>query len=105
MGKVCLWTVLLSVVLVFGAMAQEKRAEFSEVDMGKNVKVIQGRLSDYAQDFVSVQGHKLELCKDYTVFDDLDHPISLSGLSATETVRVTFVESCATEVRVVQVKK
>ena len=105
MSKVAVWTALLSICLVFPTVAKEKTAEFSEIHLGENMKVMQGRLSGYGKSFIVVHGHRLGLCENYQILDQLDHPISLSGLSTTEVVQVTVIDSCAAEVRVLQVRK
>jgi hypothetical protein len=65
----------------------------------EKIKIVSGKLTGYGKDFVEVVGDKIRLCRDATVLDPGENPITVSGLCGTETVEVTVQGSCASKVR------
>jgi len=61
--------------------------------------VVSGKLTGYAKNHVEVDGKRIRLCKDATILDPEENPITVTGLCATETVQVTLGGSCATTVQ------
>jgi hypothetical protein len=71
----------------------------------EKIKIVSGKLTGYGKDFVEVHGEKIRLCRDATVLDPGENPITLSGLCATETVEVTVQGSCASKVQILMLRR
>jgi len=92
MKRVFLMSVLAMSAFLAPSYAQEENA-------------ITGTLSGYGKNHVVVDGKRIELCRNYRVYDDLDEEISMDGLVATETVMVVFKGDCAATVKALLVRR
>ncbi len=67
--------------------------------------VLEGKLTGYGKNHVEVDGRRVRLCKEAMILDPEENPITVSGLCATESVRVTLGGSCAAEVQVLILRR
>lgn len=72
---------------------------------GGQANQIEGKLTGYGKNFVEVDGEKIRLCKDATILDPEENPITVSGLCATESVQITLEGSCAAKVQVLILRR
>ncbi|MEW6442524.1 MAG: hypothetical protein AB1640_16415 [bacterium] len=98
-----LWAGLLLALMAWPVSAQEERNPLAE--LARDGNVITGKLSRYGKTFVVVAGEKIRLCEKAEILDPEENPITLSGLCATEVVKVTLDNDCALEVQAIQLRR
>ena len=94
MKKTLAGIIILSFLVIPVAFAQENK-----------INTIEGKLNAYDTDFVTVKNDKIMLCPGCRILDDVGNESSTNGLTAAETVRVKVGEKCATEVRIVVIRR
>ena len=90
--KAIFWIVILSLLVSLSLISFVKAAE-------QGVTIRFGTLSDYGKKSISIDGKKVQLCKDVIILDNRDKPTNMGGLVAVETVRVKIKNNCAVEVK------
>lgn len=68
-------------------------------------RLLEGKLTGYGKNFVEVDGQKIRLCKDASILDPEENPITVSGLCGTESVQITLEGSCAAKVQVLILRR
>ena len=71
----------------------------------EEVIVVSGKLTGYDAVSVVVDGEKIDLCEASRVLDPAEKPILTDGLVATETVEVTILNGCASEVKAMEIRR
>ena len=64
-----------------------------------------GPLEKYTKSYIVLDGHRISLCKNVVILDNNEHPISIDGLVATETVKVKIKEGCAFEIQALIIRQ
>lgn len=96
---------LLGVFALSAASASSEEPGRGSRETDSRAKQIEGKLTGYGKNFVEVDGERIRLCKDATILDPEENPITVSGLCATESVQVTLEESCAAKVQAVILRR
>lgn len=99
---------LLLLASTFAIQAVPTAAEGLRNDLSGpdgQARLLEGKLTGYGKNFVEVEGEKIALCKDPTILDPEENPISVSGLCATESVQITLEGSCAAKVRILVLRR
>ena len=103
-----IWFALLLLAAAVALQAVPTAAEGPRDDLSGpegQARLLEGKLTGYGKNFVEVNGEKVRLCKDATILDSEENPITVSGLCATESVQVTLEGSCAAKVRVLILRR
>ncbi|NOY39145.1 MAG: hypothetical protein GXO95_02630 [Nitrospirae bacterium] len=79
---------------------------FISMPFAMGAETITGTLSGYGNDFIVVDGKKIELCDGYKISDSIEaeEGTGTDGLIAVETVTVTIENKCATEIMAIAVR-